>query len=254
MRHQFRALQGKVAPRGFVPTDLAPSNQESKEVMPLSSGSNSTAARPLAVFSDFDGTIAHPDTLNFLAERFAGAEFRHEIGRQIVSGQVSLRDAIQQEVGVIQGSLDEVLAFLNRHVEVDPSFPAFAAWCFQRHIPLTVLSGGMRQVIESLLRPWNLSNVRILANEVKIENNRWHLEFLDSTDWGHDKGAALREAKKAGQLTVFLGDGLSDRGAAVEADIVFAKAGLARFCEEEGIAFREFSSFSEVQGALSESV
>ena len=222
--------------------------------MLLSKELSSTAARPLAVFSDFDGTIAHPDTLNFLAERFAGAEFRHEIGRQIVSGQVSLRDAIQQEVGVIQGSLDEVLAFLNRHVEVDPSFPEFAGWCFRRHIPLTVLSGGMKQVIESLLRPWNLPNVRILANEVKIENNRWHLEFLDSTDWGHDKGAALREAKKAGQLTVFLGDGLSDRGAAVEADIVFAKAGLARFCEEEGIAFREFSSFSEVQGALSDRV
>ena len=90
--------------------------------MPLSKESTSAAARPLAVFSDFDGTIAHPDTLNFLAERFAGAEFRHEIGRQIVSGQVSLRDAIQQEVGVIQGTLEEVLAFLNRHVEVDPTF------------------------------------------------------------------------------------------------------------------------------------
>jgi 2-hydroxy-3-keto-5-methylthiopentenyl-1-phosphate phosphatase len=40
----------------------------------------------------------------------------------------------------------------------------------------------------------------------------------------------------------------------VEADMVFAKAGLARFCQEEGIPFREFSSFSEVQGALSQRV
>ena len=209
-------------------------------------------ARPIAVFSDFDGTIAHPDTLNFLAERFAGAEFRREIGRQIVSGRLSLRDAIQQEVGVIQGSLEEVLAFLNLHVEVDPSFPTFARWCLERHVPLTILSGGMRQVIESLLRPWDLSSVRVLANEVKIEKNRWRLEFLDSTDWGHDKAAALREAKQAGRLTVFLGDGLSDQAAAREADTVFAKAGLARFCQEEGIPFREFNSFSEVQGALSE--
>lgn len=213
---------------------------------------DSTIGKPLAVFSDFDGTIAHPDTLNFLAERFAGAEFRRAIGRQIVSGQMSLRDAIQEEVGVIQGSLDEVVAFVNRHVEVDPSFPVFAGWCFQQGIPLTVLSGGMRQVIESLLRPLNLPSVRILANEVKIQNNRWRLEFLDSTDWGHDKGAALREAKKAGLSTVFLGDGLSDRGAAVEADVVFAKAGLASFCQEQGIPFREFGSFSEVQGMLSQ--
>jgi 2-hydroxy-3-keto-5-methylthiopentenyl-1-phosphate phosphatase len=218
--------------------------------MSLSKESNSAAARPLAVFSDFDGTIAHPDTLNFLAERFAGAEFRLEIGRQIVSGKLSLRDAIQQEVGVIQGSLQEVLAFLNEHIEVDPTFPDFAGWCFQQRIPLTVLSGGMRQVIESLLRPLDLPSVRVLANEVKIDNNHWQLEFVDGTDWGHDKGAALREAKKAGQLTVFLGDGLSDRGAAVEADIVFAKAGLARFCEVEGIPFLEFGSFSDVRDAL----
>jgi HAD superfamily phosphoserine phosphatase-like hydrolase len=222
--------------------------------MPVSKQSSLKSTAPLAVFSDFDGTIAHPDTLNFLAERFAGAEFRREIGHQIISGQVSLRDAIQQEVGVIQGSLEDVLAVLDLHVEVDPTFPVFAAWCLQRQIPLTILSGGMRQVIESLLRPWDLSSVRVLANEVKIENNRWRLDFLDDTDWGHDKGNALRAAKKAGQLTVFLGDGLSDRGAAVEADIVFAKAGLARFCEDEDIPFREFASFSEVQGVLSQGV
>jgi 2,3-diketo-5-methylthio-1-phosphopentane phosphatase len=220
--------------------------------MPFLKESTPDVSRPLAVFSDFDGTIAHPDTLNFLAEHFAGVEFRQEIGRLIVSGQMSLRDAIQKEVNVIQGTLDEVLAFLSQHVEVDPTFPHFAAWCFRQRIPLTVLSGGMRQVIESLLRPWELPDVRVLANEVKIDNKRWRLEFLDGTEWGHDKGAALREAKKAGQLTVFLGDGLSDRGAAVEADIVFAKAGLARFCQAEGIPFSEFGSFSEVQHALSQ--
>jgi 2-hydroxy-3-keto-5-methylthiopentenyl-1-phosphate phosphatase len=220
--------------------------------MPLLKESTSELSKPLAVFSDFDGTIAHPDTLNFLAEHFAGVEFRHEIGRRIASGQMSLRDAIQKEVNVIAGTLEEVLAFLSRHVEVDATFPDFAAWCLGQRIPLTVLSGGMRQVIESLLRPWELPNVRVLANEVKIDNKRWRIEFLDDTDWGHDKAAALREAKKVGQLSVFLGDGLSDRGAAVEADIVFAKAGLARFCQAEGIPFREFGSFSEVQDALSQ--
>ncbi|MCI0723352.1 MAG: MtnX-like HAD-IB family phosphatase, partial [Acidobacteria bacterium] len=195
--------------------------------MSLSHLPDSAKSRPLAVFSDFDGTIAHPDTLNFLAERVAGVEFRHEIGRQIFSGQVPLRDGIQQLVEVIQGSLEEILALLRRHIEIDPGFPPFAHWCFQQKIPLTVLSGGMRQVIESLLQPCGLPELRILANEVKIENNRWRLQFRDDTPWGHDKGAALREAKQAARRTVFLGDGLSDRSAALEADSVFAKAGLA---------------------------
>ncbi|MCI0723773.1 MAG: hypothetical protein L0338_33165, partial [Acidobacteria bacterium] len=61
-------------------------------------------------------------------------------------------------------------------------------------------------------------------------------------------------AKQAARRTVFLGDGLSDRSAALEADSVFAKAGLARFCQQEGIPYREFRSFSEVQGVVSQMV
>ncbi len=221
--------------------------------MPFSHLSASTAPKPLAIFSDFDGTISHPDTLNFLADAFAGVEFRQRVGRQIVAGEVSLRDAIQQEVNVIRGSLDEVLAFLQKHVEIDDGFPPFARWCFKREIPLTVLSGGMRQVIERLLAPYKLERLRILANHVRIDHNRWTLDFLDDTPWGHDKGAALRVAKQEGYLTVFLGDGLSDRGAAQEADVVFARSGLARFCQEQGIPHHELSGFTQVQRLITKS-
>ena len=74
-----------------------------------------------------------------------------------------------------------------------------------------------------------------------------NIHFRDDTPWGHDKGAALQMARQAGYATVFAGDGLSDRRAAVEADLVFAKAGLARFCAAESIPFEEFKDFSQVQ-------
>lgn len=208
--------------------------------------------RPLAVFSDFDGTIAHPDTLNFLAESFAGVEFRRDIGRRILSGEISLREGIQREVEAVHGSLEEVLDFLGKHVEIDTTFPEFARRCQQKQIPLTILSGGMKQVIDSLLRPCGLEQVRVLANRVHIENGRWRLEFLDDTHWGHDKGAALRRARQEGYRTLFVGDGLSDRGAALEASMVFAKAGLARFCDEQKIRYQPFEDFSDVQRAIQE--
>ena len=209
-------------------------------------------AKPLAVFSDFDGTIAHPDTLNFLAERFGGAEFRRELGRKIASGELTLRDGIQQEVASIQGTLDDVVQFLREHVEIDPAFPVFSQWCHNGKIPVTVLSAGMKEVIERLLRPFNLDQVRIVANSLHIENGKWSLQFVDETPWGHDKGSALRQAKADGFRTVFLGDGLSDRRGALEADLVFAKAGLARFCAEQNLPFQPFSNFSEVQEVLSQ--
>ena len=70
---------------------------------------NPVSRNVVAVFSDFDGTIAHPNTLNHLTEIFAGVAFRREIGRKLVQGELSLREGIRQEVGTIRGSLDDVL-------------------------------------------------------------------------------------------------------------------------------------------------
>ncbi len=205
---------------------------------------------PLAIFSDFDGTISHPDTLNFLAETFSSHEFRRGIGKQIASGEISLRDGIQQEVNAIRGTLEEVLSLLRKHVEIDRAFPAFATWCQNKGIPLTILSAGIKDVIENLLLPYNLPQVRILANPLCIAEGKWSLQFLDDTPWGHDKSRAVDEAKTQGYRAVFLGDGLSDRRAAEMADLVFAKAGLARYCVERQIPHRAFTSFAEVQEEL----
>jgi 2,3-diketo-5-methylthio-1-phosphopentane phosphatase len=151
------------------------------------------------------------------------------------------------EVASIRGSLEEILEILKRDVVIDRTFIPFARWCQERGAPLTVLSGGMQEVIENLLLPYGLDFVRILANPIQIENGNWDLHFRDDTPWGHDKGAALQMARESGYATVFVGDGLSDRRAAVEADLVFAKAGLARFCAAESIPFEEFKDFSQVQ-------
>jgi HAD superfamily phosphoserine phosphatase-like hydrolase len=210
----------------------------------------SSHPRPLAIFSDFDGTISHPDTLNFLAETFSSLEFRRGIGRQIASGEISLRDGIQQEVNAIQGTLEEVLSLLREHVQIDNAFPAFASWCQQAGIPLTILSAGIKDVIENLLRPYNLSQVRILANPLRIAEGKWSLQFLDDTPWGHDKSRAVHQAKTEGYWAVFLGDGLSDRRAAEMADLVFAKSGLAHYCTEQQIPHKLFTSFAEVQQEL----
>lgn len=220
------------------------------DTVPVQANSPGPEILPLSVFSDFDGTIAHPDSINFLAEWFGGLEFRREIGKKILSGEISLRDGILEEVAAVKGTFSEVLALLRRHIEVDKEFPGFADWCYRHRIPLSVLSGGIQEVVENLLAPFNLQGLRIVANSLQIIGGRWSLQFLDETEWGHDKSRDVLLAKRQGYRTVFLGDGLSDRGAARSADIVFARSGLARFCQDEGIPYKEFSNFLEVQNDL----
>ena len=49
---------------------------------------------------------------------------------------------------------------------------------------------------------------------------------------------------------VFVGDGYSDRCAALAADRVFARDGLARYLDEQGVAFEPFVGFRELGRAL----
>ena len=211
---------------------------------------SSSKNRRVAVFSDFDGTIAHPDTINLLAETFGGVEFRRDIGGKIASGEISLRDGIAAEVATIRGSLDQVLDFLRQRVEIDESFPPFAQWCRRREIPLTVLSAGIKDVIERLLAPYGLDHVKLLANPLEIIDHRWTLRFLDNTPWGHDKGAALVRARSAGYATAFLGDGLSDLRAANQADLVFARSRLANLCRQKQLPFFPLEDFSTVGATI----
>ena len=45
---------------------------------------------------------------------------------------------------------------------------------------------------------------------------------------------------------LFVGDGLSDRYAVNSADLVFAKSGLATYCNENGIEHASFTNLGDV--------
>ena len=45
---------------------------------------------------------------------------------------------------------------------------------------------------------------------------------------------------------MYIGDGRSDREAAAEADLVFAKNELADYCQENGIKALKFNNFADI--------
>jgi 2-hydroxy-3-keto-5-methylthiopentenyl-1-phosphate phosphatase len=47
-----------------------------------------------------------------------------------------------------------------------------------------------------------------------------------------------------------VGDGISDRCAALASDRIFATRGLARYLDEQGVAYERFDDFFDVASAL----
>jgi 2,3-diketo-5-methylthio-1-phosphopentane phosphatase len=205
-------------------------------------------------FSDFDGTITARDTLVFLTERLGGgARMREVTDRLAKEGKISLRQCIAGNMRSIRAPFAEAVRLLREHVAVDPTFAPFARWCAARQIPLTVLSAGFKEIVDLYLPPADFPSLEVRANTlVPDERKGWQCVFRDRSPFGHDKAAAVREARGRGRYTVFIGDGISDRAPAEVAHAVFAKPDLARYCAARSIRCRTFETFDDVARHLAE--
>ena len=94
----------------------------------------------------------------------------------------------------------------------------------------------------------------MLTNAVDWETGRLEFPHEDRccpcTSCGVCKQAPIKDARRRGRATVLVGDGTSDRKAALLADVVFAKGALARWCAGAGVAHHPFDSLDQVRTAL----
>jgi len=217
-----------------------------------------------AVLTDFDGTITRTDVGEAILEEFAPAEWRgveelhraKKIGtRESMARQFAVVRAREEEVfaTAIQRGLPEMLRFVDRVAQPDDTFGEFVAFCRRNGLLLEVVSEGLDFYIGHLLRKWNL-DLPVRTNHVTFDEGRARIEYpwVDATCTLCRTCKLLRlfQLRAQGYRTAYVGDGHSDLCPAIEADLVFAKAELARLCDEEEIAYVPFERFVDVQRTL----
>ncbi len=200
----------------------------------------------MKIFCDFDGTITNRDSIVFLTERYGGGSvFRRRILEEIQSGKLSVFEAIESELASVKIGWEEAVKGLTESIQIDPDFPAFVLWCRNQDFPLTVVSSGIRPVINLFIEEWKLP---VYAHEVEPDPSGWRYKRLKD----QEKLVIVQKAMAEGQ-TAYIGDGASDVKVAPLVDLLFARRGfyLAHYCQTEGIPFVPFSSFRDVQEHLS---
>ena len=173
------------------------------------------------------------------------------LDRELHAGRISVREVLAREAAMVRMTKPQALAFLERHAIVDPAFAPFVRTAHARGATVSVVSSGMREIIGPALERAGV-DVPVFANEVDFDQNGWRMTFIDESANGHDKAARVREARESGARTVFVGDGITDYEAALEADLRFAKTNraLERYCRERGIEVTPFASFDEIERSL----
>jgi 2-hydroxy-3-keto-5-methylthiopentenyl-1-phosphate phosphatase len=205
----------------------------------------------LRIFCDFDGTIAVNDVGNELFTRFGDAQQWWRLVASWRQGAIDGRQLWQEQCSISCITPAQLDAFAAAQ-SIDPGFAAFHRFCQQQALALYVVSDGMDAYIERILRQHRIDKVHLRCNHLLVDDNgRLEVSFpyygQSCGRCANCKGSHLRTEKQAGEKTIFIGDGLSDLCAVGEADILFAKKDLARYCQQHGQPFVEYADFFNVR-------
>ncbi|OIO37086.1 MAG: hypothetical protein AUJ72_05200 [Candidatus Omnitrophica bacterium CG1_02_46_14] len=209
-------------------------------------------------FIDFDGTISKNDAVDLILERFASGEWK-KVEQEWVAGKIGSRECLTRQMALVSASQKE-LTHLISQIEVDPHFVSFLKTAKDLNIPVTIVSDGFRFVIEGILnRILNnseglVNSLPIFSNELEWHGGRIQVLFPKGSVCEHGcancKARVIDAQRKPKQRIIFIGDGLSDRFAAMASDLTFAKHKLLKFCEENSITHKRYSSFKEIENYI----
>ena len=214
----------------------------------------------MKILCDFDGTTAKNDVGNLFFRTFAG-ERCYDIVQRWKEGKISSKECLIQECEMARITKAEFEIFVDEQ-ELDPFFPEFVHFFCAHGIEIEIVSDGFDFYVDRIIKNHDLDAlVATYANRVVFQDhNRIAAEFPYFEEGcgrcANCKGFHVRRARQEAQTVAYVGDGLSDRCGAREADIVFAKTGrdLLLFCQEERIDHFEFRNFQEVRTILERSL
>lgn len=198
---------------------------------------------------DYDGTITEIDVLDEIAQRFGDPDVFREADEGLDLGSMTLQQVITREFRPVRAPLGTVVEWVLENVRLRPGLTELVGLARTRGWRVLVLSSGFHELIEPVLERAGV-DVDVVANRVDPRHDGWRVLWRDETVCTVCGEACKRRALPAGGELVYVGDGFSDRCAALASDRVFATRGLARYLDELGVPYEPFSDLNDVAAAL----
>ena len=211
-------------------------------------------------FLDFDGTISTSDVVDLVLERFADKEWK-KIEKEWVDGKIGSRECLARQMDLVRATPEDLHSVVS-HVKLDEHFLSFLKKAEELGVLITIVSDGFDLIIEQVLKQ-NLQTKPVIVKGLPIFSNKlvktaegFKAVFPTETACEHGcancKQAVMKKMSSPGDHVFFVGDGLSDRFAAKQAHMTFAKGKLLSYCQENKIDHIPFKDFGKIQQWLEE--
>jgi 2-hydroxy-3-keto-5-methylthiopentenyl-1-phosphate phosphatase len=203
---------------------------------------------PIALLVDYDGTIATVDVADQIILRFLPGSFESD-NAEYFEGRIGTRALFSRQVRRLPVDPEPVVALAAAQPH-DPTFAPFVRLAGTLGIPVEVVSDGFGFYIEPALARLGVPPIAVASSQTLFDGPEPRMEFPN----GHPAclvcGTCKRERvlahQAAGRSVAFIGDGESDRYAAVYADLIFAKRQLVTFCESRSLPYEPWHDFAQI--------
>jgi 2,3-diketo-5-methylthio-1-phosphopentane phosphatase len=198
---------------------------------------------------DFDGTLSVGDTIDAMLERFAGPEWE-DVEAEWLAGDITAVQCMQRQVRMVKADNVTLEGFF-RGIQLDATFLPF-----YKHVSsfstMAIVSDGLDHAVKVAMKNAALPSLPVYANRLHFVPDGIDISYPNlNADCSGGNGTckcaiAQKLSLQSGGPVVLIGDGKSDACLAGEADVVFAKGSLAKYCEQQGIAHHRFQTFADV--------
>jgi len=202
------------------------------------------------VFLDFDGTVTKADTGVHLLSRLVDDSVWRPVEEAYVRGDIGSRECLVAEWAMLPRD-EALIRSVAGEVSIDPGFGSLVSGLRAAGAEVVVVSDGFgfqaREVCAAV-------GVHCVTNDV--DWSTFALVFPNEdrccpcSTCGTCKQAPVKDARARQRRTVLVGDGASDRKAAVLVDELYAKDGLAYWCDDAGVRYEWFDCLDDVRWGL----
>ena len=211
-------------------------------------GTEPEAKHRRSIVLDFDGTVTVTDLLDRAALEFGDPDVYEEVETGLDGGRLPLREVITREFEPVTTPLDDVIDWALREARIRRGFADFVHAAQAEGWDVHVVSSGFEELITPILEREGVK-VELHANRVDARSDGWRVEWRYPDDCDVCGESCKRSTLPPGEV-VYVGDGYSDRCAALAVDRVFATRGLASYLDEQGAPYTPFDDFRSIGLAL----
>lgn len=169
-----------------------------------------------AVCFDVDSTVCTTEGIDELAKWYGVDNEIRNITSSAMNGSMSFRDALHTRLNIIRPNRNDVDRFLAENpVSLTPNVDILVNLFQKRNIPVYLVSGGFRSMIEPVAELLNIPSTHIYANRLLYDaNDGSYLGFDTSEPTSNSNGKArvVSYLKQKHNYTnvVMIGDGVTD--------------------------------------------